>query len=286
MPDAMYRFKVGEIECIPVSDGSFDYPPALLFANVPQDRIREELRAHDLATEQVNCTYICLLIQTGKHNVLLDTGAANFAPTTGELLQNLERAQVKAPDIDTVILTHGHPDHIAGAINAEGRPAFPNARYVMWKAEWDFWTSERLDLSAMMVPEDLKQNLIVGTARRCLPPLEQQIELLEKETDIVPGVRAVPAPGHTPGHMVVSIESGRESVFHLADAVIHPLHLEQPSWQTVFDLDQDQAARTRRQILDRAAADRMNVLAYHFPFPGLGRVISRGTPGWVWEPAD
>ncbi len=281
-----YSFKVGEIQCAPVSDGSFPYPPSWFFANVPQQRLEEELRAHGLRADEVTGTYTCLLISTGKNKVLIDTGAGKMAPSTGELLVNLEKAGARPSEIDTVILTHGHPDHIGGAVDAEGKPAFPNARYLMLKDEWEFWTSEEPDLSSMQVPEELKTGLILGTARRCLPPIRKQIELVEKETEVVPGIHLLPAPGHTPGHSAVAVSSGRDSVLHLADAVLHPILMEQTAWRTVFDLEQDRAAETRRRLLDRAAADRTEVMAYHFPFPTLGRVASRRAGGWQWEPAS
>ena len=282
MSGETYGFRIGNAQCLAVSDGSFTYPTNWFFSNVPQQDLERELRARQLEPDHIVSAYTCLLINTERNKVLLDAGASNLAPTTGELLKNLEKAGVKPTEIDTVILTHGHPDHVGGAIDAEGKPAFPNARYVMWKAEWDFWTAKEIDLGTMAVPEEVK-NILRSTAQRCLPPLEKQIELLERETDIVPGVRAIPAPGHTLGHVVIAITSGREGLLDLADAVLHPVHLEQPSWQTAFDLVQDQAAKTRRQLLDRAAAEGMMVRAFHFPFPTLGKVVTRGA-GWAWEP--
>ncbi len=283
MSGETYSFRIGSVQCVAVCDGSFSYPTNWFFSNVPQEDLERELRARQLEPDQIISTYTCLLIKTERNKVLVDAGAANLAPTTGELQRNLEKAGVKATEIDTVLLTHGHPDHIGGAIDAEGRPAFPNARYIMWKTEWDFWTAGEIDLGTMAVPEVVK-NRLRSAAQRCLPPLEKQIELLERETEIVPGVRAIPAPGHTPGHVVIAVTSGREGLLDLADAVLHPLHLEQPSWQTAFDLEADQAAQTRRQLLDRAAAEGMKVRAFHFPFPTLGQVVTRGK-GWAWEPA-
>ena len=286
MAGEAYSFNVGEIQCAPLSDGSLPYPPNWFFANVPQQRLEEELRAHGLRTDEVTGTYTCLLVSTGKNKVLIDTGAGKIAASTGELMVNLEKAGAHPSEIDTVILTHGHPDHIGGTLDAEGKPAFPNARYLMWKDEWQFWTSEEPDLSAMPVPEELKTGLILGTARRCLPPLRKQIELVEKESEVVPGIHLLPTPGHTPGHLAVAVTSGTDSVLHVADAVLHPILMEQPTWRTVFDLEQDRAAETRRRLLDRAAADKTKVMAYHFPFPTLGRVASRRTGGWEWEPAS
>ena len=286
MADEAYSFNVGEIQCAPLSDGSLPYPPNWFFANVPQQRLEEELQAHGLRTDEVTGTYTCLLVSTGKNKVLIDTGAGKIAASTGELMVNLEKAGAHPSEIDTVILTHGHPDHNGGTLEAEGKPAFPNARYLMWKDEWQFWTSEEPDLSAMPVPEELKTGLILGTARRCLPPLRKQIELVEKESEVVPGIHLLPTPGHTPGHLAVAVTSGTDSVLHVADAVLHPILMEQPTWRTVFDLEQDRAAETRRRLLDRAAADRTKVMAYHFPFPTLGRVASRRAGGWQWEPAS
>ena len=280
-----YSFKIGSIECVPVSDGSFGYPPSLFFANLPPQQLEDELRTRGLRTDEVVAGYTCLLVSTGKNKVLIDTGAGKLAPSTGELQVNLERAGARPNEIDTVILTHGHPDHIGGALNDEDRPAFPNARYVMWKSEWEFWTSDEPDLSAMQLPGELKSGLLLGTARRCLPPLRKQIELVEKEAEILPGIHLVPAPGHTPGHAAVAIFCGSDSLLHIADAVLHPIHMEQPAWRTAFDLEQDRAGETRRRLLDRAAADRTKVMAYHFPFPTLGQVVSRSAGGWQWEPA-
>jgi glyoxylase-like metal-dependent hydrolase (beta-lactamase superfamily II) len=285
MPEETTRsFQIGDIQCIVVNDGTFSYPASWFFSNVPEERLEGELRLHGLQPDQVLSPYACLLIKAGNHKVLVDTGAANLAPTTGELLPRLQTEGLSPADIDTVVLTHGHPDHIGGTVDGEGKPAFPNARYVMWKDEWNFWTAEKIDLAGMNVPGEIKA-LLLDSARRALPPIKPQIDLLERETEIVPGVHAVSAPGHTPGHMALIISSGRSQLLVLADAVLHPMHLEHPDWQTVFDLAQDRAGETRRQLLDRAASDQAKVMAYHFPFPGLGQVVVRGERAWRWEPA-
>jgi glyoxylase-like metal-dependent hydrolase (beta-lactamase superfamily II) len=276
-------FQIGDIQCTLVNDGNFSYPASWVFSNVPQDRLEDELRLHGLQPDHVLSPYPCLLIKTGNHKVLVDTGAANLAPTTGELLPRLQAEGLSPADIDTVVLTHGHPDHIRGTVDAEGKPAFPNARYVMWKEEWDFWTAEKIDLAGMKLPGEIKA-LLIDSARKSLPPIKAQVDLLEREMEIVPGVHAVFAPGHTPGHMALIISSGRMQLLALADVVLHPIHLERPSWRSVFDLAQDMAAKTRRELLDRAAADQAKVMAYHFPFPSLGQVVSRGQGAWRWEP--
>ena len=285
MADRTYSFSVGTCQCTPVNDGYFSYPAAWMFANVSREDREKRLRAYGARTDEIATDYTCLLVSTGKNKVLIDTGAGKMAPSTGELLVNLEKAGARRGDIDTVILTHAHPDHVGGAVDAEGKPAFPNARYVIWKDEWEFWTSDAPDLSALPLPEEVKTGLLIGTARRCLLALRKQVEIVEKEAEVVPGIYLLPAPGHTPGHAAVALSSGKDAVLHIADTVLHPLLMEQPAWRTVFDLKPEQAAGTRQRLLDRAATDKTMVMAYHFPFPTLGKVISRPTGGWRWEAA-
>ena len=276
-----YRFQLGDFECLLVTDGTFAYPNAreLFFVNAPSDRLEPMLSKYNLGKEYVSA-YPSLVVNAGSHRVLIDTGAGNLAPTTGKLMENLQSAGISSDDIDTVLLTHGHPDHIGGNVDKTGHPAFPNARYVMWKDEWEFWTTEP-DISALKIDEHLRQNLL-DWPRTCLPPIRDQLILIEAETEIVPGIRAIAAPGHTPGHMAISISSAGEQLLHLVDTVIHAIHVEQPGWTTATDLLPEQTIDTRHRLLDLAATEEMLVCAFHFPFPGLGH-IGKHQQTWQWH---
>ncbi|MFC1971229.1 MBL fold metallo-hydrolase [Chloroflexota bacterium] len=289
MPTDFYRFKVGDFQCVAVSDGAHTYapptfpPPVIfLFANAPREHLERTLSEHNLNPEQWTewvSPYICLVVNTGEHQVLVDTGAGSLAPTTGKLIQNLKAVGIAPQDIDTVIITHGHPDHIGGITDSEDRLAFLNARYVMWQDEWDFWTSEQAEAKL----DEHVSDVLLSYARKNLPPIQGRLHLVNRETEILPGIKAIAAVGHTPGHMALAVSSKGEQLLCVSDTLLHPIHLEQPEWHAAVDLDPNQVQATRRKILKRAVAEKAMVLAFHFPFPGLGHVSQSGDT-WQWEP--
>jgi glyoxylase-like metal-dependent hydrolase (beta-lactamase superfamily II) len=280
-----YRFQIGSLACAVVSDGTHTYcdPAQLLFANVPQKRLDQALRKHGLYLENWNelvSPYPALLIRTDRHLVLVDTGAGS-GTTTGQLIPNLKAERVALEEIDTVILTYAHPDHIGGNLDREGRPTFSAARYVLSRAEWDFWTSGP-DLSTLQIGEPSRQHLI-ACAQHNLLPFRDQLDLVKGETEVVPGIPVLSALGHTPGHVAVAVHSAGAQLLYLSDVALHPVHLAQPGWHSAFDLVPEQALATRRRLLKRAAVGGTMVHAFRFLWPGLGHIVSKGD-AWVWQP--
>jgi glyoxylase-like metal-dependent hydrolase (beta-lactamase superfamily II) len=283
MPEGSHHFQVGSVRCTVLSDGYYAYPTSWFFPNAEPAALHHALGQRRLPQDDVLSPYTCLLIETGRYVVLVDTGGGEGSSTTGAIRARLEVAGIRPRDVDTVILTHAHPDHIGGATDLFGRPAFPNARYVLSEREWEFWTGARADLRGLRVPEEAKATIHSG-ARRCLGSLRHQIEAVDGEAEVVPGIRVLPAPGHTPGHLAVLVSDEGQHLLNLGDAAVHPLHLAQPCWENGFDLAADAAVATRRRLLECAASENMRVMAFHFPFPSVGR-IAAAQGGWEWSPS-
>lgn len=275
MNDQVYPFKLGALDCFSIQDGTAVYAANRFFVNATQEEWEPLLRPYSDDPTTVPGPYTCLAVRTGARWLLVDTGAGELRPTTGRLVDNLRVAGIALADVETVIITHGHPDHLGGNVDPDGRPTFPNARWIMDRQEWEHWTS---DAELEKMPASW-----AAYARRNLPPLRARLELVDGDHEIAPSVHTVAAPGHTVGHLAVAVASGREELLFLSDTALHPVSLARPDWYNSYDADRDLAAETRRRLLDRAAADGTLVHAFHFPFPSLGHVVRRGN-GWQWLP--
>ena len=272
-----FTFNVGAIRCIAVHDGEAKYYAEDYVANGDRERVVAALERHGHPPDAIPSPYSGLVVQTEGRVMLVDTGAGNLTPNVGHLAQNLRAAGIVAEQVDTVVLTHAHPDHIGGIADEAGQPAFPNARYVLWRDEWAWWTrEENLAPLAPVFGEWVHHNLL---------PVADRVDLLYREADLAPGVHVLATPGHTEGHLAISVASGGEELLYISDAALHPIHLEHPDWHPIWDQDRDRAAASKRRLFDHAADTGALVLAFHFPpFPSLGRVERRGKR-WHWEAA-
>ena len=271
----VYRYTLGEFELTALYDGTWYLPIDDKFMrNASGAQVNKALADAFLPPRILPITITALMVNTGKQLILIDTGSAGqITDTAGYMNANLTAAGVKPDDIDTVLISHFHPDHIDGIKTKDGDKVFRNARIFVPEPEWTFWM------------DDGNQSRASGTvlkyfrnARRIFRDIEGEVERFKPGAEIVPGIMSIPAYGHTPGHTAFALHSGKASMLVMSDTVRNPyLFARHPDWQPTFDMDGLQAVKARRRMLDRAAADRMLVEAYHFPFPACGHMIRTKT---------
>ena len=275
-----YRFRLGAFEVTSLLDGAlpFDGPHPIFGEDQSASTVAELAEANFLPEARMEISFTPLLVNTGSELVLLDAGnPAERGPAAANLVQALQAAGYEPEQVDVLVITHMHPDHIGGLMR-DGAPVFPNARYYTAEAEYDFWSHEdRLSGGTEGVARLVQVNVV---------PLAEKMTFLKDESEIVPGIRAVAAFGHTPGHMAMHIESEGERLLHWADAANHHvLSVQRPEWHVRFDMDKEAAVATRKRLLDFASAERLPVAGYHMPFPALGYIDARGGE-YRWVPVS
>jgi glyoxylase-like metal-dependent hydrolase (beta-lactamase superfamily II) len=281
-----YRFKLGEFNLATISDGVLAAPAAAFAGNATPEQLQVVLKeAFQSETLMPDCNI--LYINTGTHKVLIDAGSGGLnGATAGKLIENLAQIQIAPTDIDTIIISHAHPDHVGGLTDPLGAKLFSNAKYYVPNAEWQFWMNPNVSLPKAKIPDEAKQGMI-AVAKKQLTAIQDRVTKFEVNKEIIPGITAIPTPGHTPGHVAFRITSGDRSMVHTADVVhTHTINLWNPSWQPIFDADPEQAAATRQSTLAKIASDRTLMFAYHFPFPGVGHIVPRAGGGFNWEPVN
>ncbi|RFP88819.1 MBL fold metallo-hydrolase [Rhodobacteraceae bacterium 63075] len=268
-----FRFSIGDVKLTILSDGYFSMPTTGLGVNAAREEVESFLKAHYLDPEQGYSHTNHLLIETGEAKVLVDVGSGNrWFDTTGRLVENLDAAGVGIDEITHVVITHAHPDHIWGIRDDFDEPLFPQAEYIMGEAEHDYWRQD--GLVDRVSPEE--QQFVVGAVNSIMAD-GVEWTLAGEGHEVVPGVSLVSTPGHTPGHISVRLDSGDKSLLALGDAMSHAwTNFAHPEWFNNFDSDGPQTVATRLRLLDMAASERVALLGYHFPFPGVGHVMREG----------
>jgi glyoxylase-like metal-dependent hydrolase (beta-lactamase superfamily II) len=273
-----YRFKIGNFEAMVIRDTTGSPEWDKFFPTVDPEEFNQTFEQYGFTNRDV-MEITCLLVRTEKHLILIDTGWGVRLHVTGNLFQNLESEGIRREEIDIVINSHAHPDHVGGNTDAEGNPAFPNARYIICREEWDFWTSE----PSLSQIDDMFKPELLDAVQKGLVTIKDRFELVDAETEILPGFETLKAPGHTPGQIVLTISSGKECLFCIFDIAHHPVQLLRPSWTIPLDIQPEQAISTRRQFLSQKLPLGDMIFACHFPFPGLGQIATRDD-GWHWQP--
>ena len=221
-----------------------------------------------------------LLVDSGLGSVPGPGGHA--VPTVGRLQEALAAAGIDPASVDDVLVSHIHPDHIGGLFDAQGSAHFRNARYFVPRADADFWAGDRPDLSGTLMPPPL-QGGTIASAKRFLALAEGQMSLFEAGEEVLPGVRSLPLPGHTPGQVGFLFDGGSDRLFYTADAAGHPhVSVEQPEWRFAFDTNASLAIQTRKDLLDLLADRGWATYTPHFTWPGIGR-FARTASGVRWQ---
>ncbi len=276
-----YRFKLGTIEITVVSDGTLAFPAETLWGDRAEDA-RGLLTSTFQPSSPVGLQINTILVNTGDKLVLIDAGCGvdKFQKTAGGLLGHLAAAGYAPGDIDMILFTHCHFDHLWGI--SDGKNAsllFPSAEFVASETEVAFWSSPELPgkVSPKQQPLVTQANLKLASPR---------LRLIKAGAEVAPGVTTFDTAGHTPGHISVHISSGSEEMLLTGDVVVNSaVSFLHPEWPFGFDLDVPLATKARMAFLDRAAADKTLVGSYHLPFPGFGHVVRDGS-AYRWLPAD
>lgn len=274
-----HRFQFGDFEITTLSDGrrAGEAPERTYAINQDARDVTALLEENLLPTDRFVNSFTPVLINTGKELVLFDTGMGAGAREAGQgkLISALEASGYKADDVSLVVLSHFHPDHIGGLME-DGKPAFANARYAAGQKEYEFWTDPaRLETPAKGVAQLVDKNV---------KPFAEKITFIDDGQDVLSGIRAVGAYGHTPGHLAFRVESGGKSLMLISDTANHSvITLQRPDWHVSFDIDKEMAAETRKRMFDMIATDKLPFIGYHMPFPSLA-YLQRDGEGYRYVP--
>ena len=268
-----YRYKVGDVEVTAINDGFARRPVEGFVKNADTKDVQAALQDAFLPTDAFPITFNTLVLNQGGKVTLIDTGNGDMgAPTSGRWMANFRAAGFDPAQVNTVVISHFHGDHINGLRLKDGTAVFPNAEVMVPAPEWAFW----MDDSRMNQAPEAMKGAFQG-ARRVFGPIAQTVKRYEMDKEIVPGLTSIAAPGHTPGHTAYMLSSGSGKLLIMSDLTNHPaLFVRNPDWSAVFDMDADQARATRRRMLDMAAAERAQVAFYHAPFPATGHIAKDG----------
>lgn len=279
-----YRFKLGDFEVTTIYDGAVKIGKVhpIFGKNQKIEDVKAYLAENHLPGDKMSISFTPVIVNTGKEVVMFDTGYGEEvrAKGAGLVAATLSKAGFSPDQIDVVVITHCHPDHVSGMMDGD-KAVFPNARYVTGDVEYNFWSNKDLlsstDKNMVRRAKAVHANVV---------PLAEKMTFIKPGADVVTGITSVQAFGHTPGHMCYNIESAGKRLLLFADTTNHyAVSLAKPDWHCIFDMDAEAAVVTRKKILDMVATDRIPAAGYHMPFPAVG-YVEKTDGGYRWVPAS
>lgn len=275
------RVSLGSVTATTLTDGFANRPLEAGFVrNAPLSAVQAALAEAGLPTDRVEVPFTPLLVESGSQRVLFDVGNGEFgAPTSGKLMQNLAAAGIAPSSITAVVFSHFHGDHINGLRNKAGAITFPNAKIFAPAAEWNWWMD---DARMAATPEAGRGGF--NAARRVFGPIAASVTRFQPDTEVLPGIRAIAAYGHTPGHTAFMIEGGSRRLMYWADTTnVAALFVRNPDWQVAFDMDAEAARLVRRRLAERVVSENLMLAGYHLNGSAIGTLSRRGN-GYEFTP--
>ena len=281
-PGGWYRYKIGDAEVTAIHDGFAMRPLDGFVKNAELADVKKAMADAFLPETARPITFTTLVVKSGGKTILVDTGNGDTgAPTTGRWMTNFKAAGFDPAQVDTVVISHFHGDHINGLRLKDGTAVFPKAEVLVPDTEWAFWTD---DAKMSAAPDGMKPAF--QNVRRVFGPIAKDVKQYASNKEVAPGLTSVAAPGHTPGHTAFVLASNNAKLMIVSDITNHPaLFVRNPTWAAVFDMDADKARDTRVRILDMAASEKAQLAFYHAPFPATGFVQKDGQ-GFRYVPAQ
>jgi glyoxylase-like metal-dependent hydrolase (beta-lactamase superfamily II) len=276
------KYKVGDIEVVSLYDGVWEKPHDEAFIKgVNVEQTKAALKAAGLTDAHVPIAFTVIAVNTSGRWVLIDSGTGGGqagGPKAGVLAQSMAAAGIDPKAVTTVVISHFHGDHISGLMAKDtNAQMFPDAEIVVPAAELKWWTQP---IDSIPQPRRALAQRLQATL-----PTWKNVKPVDGEADVAPGVRAIPAHGHTQGHTAHLVSSGANQLLVTADATnVAALFVKNPQWQAAFDHVPDQAVETRKKLFDRAIADKAMVAGYHWGLPNVGTIAKDGN-GYAFTPA-